>query len=144
MKKNIYLLSISFLMLLSCSSGDNNSSDNSSNESNALLLRKWFLISQTFDGKTHYHTSCSNGNRDYIEFISSGVYNEYHYKGTSDCNYTLEGPYKWVKNGDVINFSHNGTNYFTATISELTATTLKFVYTDAVTKNSSFYVYNSY
>lgn len=141
MKKLIYMLSISFLMLQSCSSGDN-SSDSSNN--NSLLLRKWYLVSQTFDGKTHYHTSCSNGNRDYIEFISSGIYNEYHYKGTNDCNYSIEGPYKWVKNGDVINFSHNGTNYFTGTISELTATTLKFVYTDAVTKNSSFYVYNSY
>ena len=136
MKKLIYIFCISFFILQSCSSGDN-SSDSSNN--NSLLLRKWYLVSQTFDGKIHYHTSCSNGNRDYMEFISSGVYNEYHYKGTSDCNYSLEGPYKWVKNGDVISFSHNGTNYFTATISELTATTLKFVYTDAVTKNSSFF-----
>jgi hypothetical protein len=142
MKRLICLMSILFLMLQSCSSGDNSSSDNSSNDINSLLLKKWYLVSQTSGGKTYYNTPCSNGNRFYIEFISPSIYNEYHYNSTSDCNYSVEGPYKWVKNGDNIDFSSNGTIYFTATISELTVTTLKMVVTDS--GHSSLCVYNSY
>lgn len=46
MKKLIYLLSVTFLMLQSCSS---DSSKNSENVNNTLLLGKWNLVSD-FDG----------------------------------------------------------------------------------------------
>ena len=42
MKKLIYLLSVTFLLLQSCSSGDSN---NSTNVDNTLLLGKWDLVS---------------------------------------------------------------------------------------------------
>jgi hypothetical protein len=64
MKKLIYLLGITLLILQSCSSGDSNSANNNNNV-NTLLFRKWYLLSSTFEGKTHVHRVCpNNGHRD--------------------------------------------------------------------------------
>ncbi len=52
MKKLIYLLSVTFILLQSCSS---DGSKNSENGDNTLLLRKWYLVSETSGGKTYIY-----------------------------------------------------------------------------------------
>ena len=38
---------------------------NNNNNVNTLLFRKWYLLSSTFEGKTHVHRVCpNNGHRD--------------------------------------------------------------------------------
>jgi hypothetical protein len=128
MKKIVYLLSITFLMLQACSSGDNSSEDNS------LLLRKWYLVSYTYQGNTYNSTPCSNGNRDYLEFINPNIANYYHVRSTNDCSFAKE-EYTWTKNGNVINFNFHS-NISTLTISELSATTLIYVETSSTGSSS--------
>lgn len=144
MKKIIYLLSITFILLQSCSSGG--SLDNSNN--NSLLIRRWYFVSSTYQGTTHYATICNNnGHRDYIDFIEPNIANFYHVASSiaNSCSddYALVS-YNWVKNGNIMNFTYYGTNASTCVISELTATTLKYVETDVVTHESELFVYSSY
>lgn len=116
MKKIIYLLSITFLMLQACSSGG---SDNSSDE-NTLLLRKWYDNS--------YH--CSNGNRDYYEFLAPNIFRHYVYQSNNDCNYILPEYGTWTRNGATILLKYDqslGIWDATLTIEQLTATTFSFV-----------------
>lgn len=141
MKKLIYL-SIIFLALLSCSSGEDNSQNN--NVDNALLQRKWFYYSETYQGKTHYFSTCTNGNKDYLEFKASSILNYYYVISNTNCNYTSEGPFNWIKKGNTVSVYHNNTLVRTLIINELTATTLIFEETDAVSKETALYVYNSY
>ena len=122
MKKIFYLLSVAFLLLQSCSSGDGSGSSNN----NSILLKKWYWVSQTRVGQQpNYLTPCSNGNIDYFEFISPNVANFYHVAGSTDCSYILE-PYTWTINGNVLTLKIFGSTEI-ATISELTAT--RMVYT---------------
>ncbi len=116
MKKIIYLLSITFLMLQACSSGG---SDNSSDE-NTLLLRKWYDNS--------YH--CSNGNRDYYEFLAPNIFRHYVTPSSSNCNYILPEYGTWTRNGATILLKYDqslGIWDATLTIEQLTATTFSFV-----------------
>jgi hypothetical protein len=85
MKKIIYLLSVTFLILQSCSTGNSNSSNNT------LLMRKWYDNS--------YH--CSNGNRDYYEFSAPNIFRHYITLSNLDCNYILPEYGTWTKNGEV-------------------------------------------
>lgn len=137
MKKIIYLLSIAFLMLQSCSSGDGSGSSNN----NSLLLKKWYWVSQTRVGQQPYYlTPCSNGNNDYFEFISPNVANFHHVRSNNDCSFVLEH-YTWTKNGNELILTFSGIPYI-ATISELTASRL--VYTlDEGNGTSSVYVFSS-
>ena len=116
MKKIIYLLSITFVMLQSCSSGG---SDNSSDD-NTLLLRKWYDNS--------YH--CSNGNRDYYEFLAPNIFRHYVTPSSSNCNYILPEYGTWTRNGATILLKYDqslGIWDATLTIEQLTATTFSFV-----------------
>ena len=57
MKKIILLLSITTLMLQSCSSESDN---------NSKLFGRWYIVSDISNGTNITHTICSNnGNRDY-------------------------------------------------------------------------------
>ena len=82
MKKLIYLFGIAFLILQSCSTKDSNSATNSDNP---LLLKKWYHFSETYQGRITYSSTCSNGNRDYIEFKSPTIF--YSYYVTSSTTY---------------------------------------------------------
>lgn len=138
MKKLIYL-SIIFLALLSCSSGDDNSQNN---VDNSLLLRKWYLVSETSQGNTYLHKACGNGNRDYFEFIAPNIANFYHWISTNNCNYTSE-PYTWTRNtSEVIKLNYGG-DISTLTILELTATSFIYVETQK-DGTSSKYVFSSF
>jgi hypothetical protein len=135
-------------MLQSCSSGDNSS--NTNNDNSSLLVRRWYKVSETYQGTTTYPIICSNnGHRDYIDFLTPNIANFYYVASSSGNNcsdqYALE-QLNWIKNGNTINLTFNGTNVLASTcvISELTATTLKFVETDATTNESSLLVYSSY
>ena len=141
MKKLIYLFSIAFIILQSCSTKDSNSSMNTDN---SLLLRKWYRVSNTRQGRIYYNQPCSNGNRDYVQFSTSDIYNTFNITSTNNCNYFVEGPFKWIRNGDVITFSFNGVKTSTAIISELTATSLKFVETEEGSSVSALYIFSSY
>ena len=116
MKKILYLLSISFLMLQSCSSGN----DDNSSDDNTLLLRKWYDNS--------YH--CSNGNRDYYEFLAPNIFRHYVTPSSSNCNYILPEYGTWTRNGATILLKYDqslGIWDATLTIEQLTATTFSFV-----------------
>jgi hypothetical protein len=92
------------------------------------------------EGTTFYYPStCSNGLRDYLEFISPNIANYYY---VSNCNYVIE-PYTFTKNGNTLNMTYsNGNDPSVITISELTATTFKFV--ETWDTGSAYYVYSSY
>ena len=139
MKKLIYLFSIAFLILQSCSP---DSSKNSENVDNTLLLRKWYSVSQTSGGKTYIHKACSNGNRDYFEFITPNIANFYHWNNTTDCSYVKES-FTWTRTGDIIKLNFGG-NISTLTISELSATRFIYVETPMDGSSSSKYVFSSY
>jgi hypothetical protein len=116
MKKIFYLFSITFIILQSCSSG---SSDNSSDD-NTLLMRKWY------DNCCH----CSNGNRDYYEFLAPNIFRHYVYPSSNDCNYILPEYGTWTRNGSTILLKYDqslGIWDATLTIEQLTATTFSFV-----------------
>lgn len=142
MKTKQILICLFVVLLYACSTKNDGAPD--SNPDDILLLRKWYYVSQTSSGKKVYYKACGNGNRDYIEFVAPNVYSEYHWKSTNDCSYVIESFMKWNKKGDVINFTYNGNTVYTALISELTATTFKFVYTDSMTKSSILYECQSY
>ena len=138
MKKIFYLLSIIFIALSSCSSDSS-----SSNEDNSLLFRKWYAVSHTENGTTFYPPTCANGLRDYVEFISPNIANFYYIRSCSLYDgYAME-PYTFTKNGDVLNMTYtNGDDPSVITISELTATSLKFV--ETWDTGSAYRVYSSY
>lgn len=147
MKKIIYLLSVIFFTLLSCTSGNSSSETNTDN--NTLLIRRWYFVSETYQGTTHYPVVCNNnGHRDYVDFLSSNVAN-FNYVASSSGNncsdqYILE-KFNWIKNGNSINLKFFGTNVTSENlvITELTSTTLKFTATDPTTNNSAVRVYSS-
>ena len=145
MKKLIYLLSVTFLLLQSCSSSDseNNNSQNNTSD-NSLLLRKWYLVSQTYNGVKSNEYRCSNGNIDYFEFKEPNTLNYYYVISSSNCDYTSEGPFNWIKKGNVISVYFKEKLVRTLAINELTATTFSFVTTDAGNGQSALHVYNSY
>ena len=74
MKKLIYFFSIAFLLFQSCSSSDN--SQNSTLDT-SLLFKKWYIVSQTYNGVKSNGYVCSNGNRDYLEFKEPNILNYY-------------------------------------------------------------------
>jgi len=125
MKKQLFILSLSFLMLLSCSSGDNEQSSN-----NELLMKTWYLVwyESESNGSIRYPVCNNNGNRDYIEFTSPNIANFYHVSSSSGniCSdeYVFE-PHTFTKNGNEISLYFNGNLDKTWTITELTETTLK-------------------
>ncbi len=116
MKKILYLLSISFLMLQSCSSGN----DDNSSDDNTLLLRNWYDNSY----------QCSNGNRDYYQFSAPNIFRHYVTPSSNDCNYILPEYGTWTRNGSTIILKYDqslGIGDATLTIEQLTATTFSFV-----------------
>lgn len=130
MKKLIYLLSIAFLMLQSCSSrgGDNSSDDNT------LLMRKWYV--NTYQ--------CSNGNRDYYQFSAPNIFRHYVTPSNLDCNYILPEYGTWTRNGSTIVLKYDqslGIMDAVLTIDELSATTFSFVADGAF---DGYYVLTSY
>lgn len=137
MRYSLFISSLSFLLLFSCSSGDDN--DNSNEEDNALLLRKWYLVSSTFNGQTFTHEGCSNGNKDYIEFSEPNNFESYVYESSDNCNYILEASGSWSREGVLLTIDYDQP-YPTSvdTIDELTATTFSFV-----TENGAYYIYSS-
>lgn len=145
MKKISFSLLLALLSLQSCS-GDNRSEAN--NDDTSLLIRRWYYVSSTYQGRTSYAKVCTNnGHRDYVDFLSPNTANFYYIASASNniCSdqYVLE-PYKWVKSGNTVNLTYNGVNVSSLVISELSATTLKYVETDAVTHESSLVEYRSY
>lgn len=144
MKKIIYILSITFLVLQSCSSG---SLDNNNSNENDLLYRKWYFVSRTYNNNTTTYHPCNNGHRDYVEFSSPNSANFYYVASSSgnECSddYALE-PFTFTKNGNTLKMSYGGIiNYSTISISELSVTDLKYVETDS-DGFSVYYVYKSY
>jgi hypothetical protein len=141
MKKLIYFFSIAFLLFQSCSSSDN--SQNSTLDT-SLLFKKWYIVSQTYNGVKSNGYVCSNGNRDYLEFNEPNILNYYHIIGSSNCNYTSDGPYNWIKKGNIISVYFNEKLVSTLTINELTITTFSFITTYAGNGQSALHVYSSY
>jgi hypothetical protein len=119
MKKLIYLLSVTFLMLQSCSSGDSSSGGNINSNDNTFLMRKWYDNS---------YQCPSNGNRDYYEFSKPNIFKHYVTPSSSDCNYILPETGTWTRNGVTIIIDYDqAIGNSILTIDELSATTFSFV-----------------
>ena len=130
MKKVVFLLSITFLLLQSCSSGG---SDNSSDD-NTLLKRKWYV--NTYQ--------CSNGNREHYEFSAPNIFRRYVPDSNLNCNYFLPEYGTWTRNGITIVLKYDqslGIADAILTIDELSATTFSFVADGAF---DGYYVLTSY
>jgi hypothetical protein len=146
MKKLLRFILMTLLILQSCS-GDNRSETN--NDDTSLLIRRWYFVSSTSQGKTNYAETCpNNGNRDYLDFLSSNTANFYYIKSKTNniCSdeFALES-YRWTKSGKIIKLSFiNGVEVSSMVISELSATTLKFVETNSISGESALYEYKSY
>jgi len=123
--KKLFILSLSFLVLLSCSSGDDEQSS-----SNELLMKTWYLVwyEKEYNGSISYPVCDNNGHRDYIEFISPNIANCYYVKSSSGniCSdeYAFE-PHTFIKSGNEISFYYYGNLDRTWTITELTDNSLK-------------------
>jgi len=117
MKKILYLVSISFILLQACSSGGSNN-NSSSNDDNTLLMRKWYDNSY----------QCSNGNRDYYQFSAPNIFRHYVTPSSQDCNYILPEYGTWTRNGITIVIKYDqGFADTILTIDKLSATTFSFV-----------------
>lgn len=78
MKKQLFILTLSFLALLSCSSGDDEQSS-----SNELLMKTWNLVRDEDERGSFQIVCANNGHRDYVEFISPNIANFYYvYRST--------------------------------------------------------------
>lgn len=143
MKKSLFLIIIS-LALFSCSPSSNKSD---STVDNSLLFRKWFCVSESNNGKTHFYPICpNNGHRDYLEFISPNIVNYYYvdsssYSICSDVYATAS--YTFTKTGNIIIEKANGNQIEKLEILELTSTSLKFIETSNG-GGSSLFVYAPY
>ena len=83
-------------------------------------MRKWYENS----------SQCSNGNRNYHEFLPPNIYKHYVYPSSWDCNYILPEYGTWTRNGETIVLKYDqslGIADAILTIDELTATTFSFV-----------------
>ncbi|WP_405571530.1 lipocalin family protein [Winogradskyella sp. Asnod2-B02-A] len=104
MKNLLFIFSLTFFVLYSCSSEDEN---NSQTEENSLLLRKWYLVSIRPPGPTIQHTPCINGNRFYIEFSEPNIYERYYYDRNNNCEYFLVQSGTWLRDGDIITIDYD-------------------------------------
>ncbi len=114
MKKLITLI-LGIAFVFGCTS----SSDNSSVD-NTLLMRKWYDNSYR----------CSNGNRDYYEFLAPNIFRHYVTPTNTNCNYILPEYGTWTRNGITIVLKYDqslGIGDAILTIDELSATTFSFV-----------------
>jgi hypothetical protein len=135
--------SLSIIFQMSCQKKDDGA-NNTAIIDNTLFLRRWYYVSAISQGITYQSHACGNGNRDYLEFTMPNKYSEYHWKSSSDCSYIVTSVLTWVKNGNSIYFNYNGKQAAIAIISELTATNLKYVFTETDSQKSTLYVFQSY
>jgi hypothetical protein len=105
MKNLLFIFSLCFLMLFSCSSG--NDDNVSLEDENSLLMRAWYLVGvEDENGNSLDIIECeNNGHRDYVEFISPNIANFYYVSSSSGNNcsdeYVIE-PYTFIKNENEI------------------------------------------
>ena len=144
MKKIAFLLSITFLLLQSCSSSDGSSSSGSQS-----LVGKWetsqlrvFPASTIITGNESlpsYMHECAT-KKDYVEFWSDGTFQLVVYNNNcfADANNAV-----WTKVGSQINLSNNGDS-ITWEIISLTSSELKIKYPNPPTGTPMEYIVISY
>ena len=128
--KKLFTLILGIALVYGCSSG----SSNNSSDDNTLLMRKWY--------ENRYH--CSNGNRDYYEFLAPNIFRHYVYPSSNNCNYILPEYGTFTRNGNTIVLKYDpslGITDAILTIETLTASTFSFVATGAF---GGHYVFTSY
>jgi hypothetical protein len=81
-------------------------------------MRKWYVNSYR----------CSNGNRDYYEFLAPNIFRHYVTPTNTNCNYILPETGTWTRNGITITIDYDqAIENSILTIDQLTATTFSFV-----------------
>jgi hypothetical protein len=144
MKKITFLLSITFLLLQSCSSSDGSSSSGSQS-----LVGKWEVSKlKTFPASTiitgneslpNYNHPCAT-KKDYIEFWSEGTAKFVYHNQNCSQQSTIAN---WVKTDFILNLSSNGDSIAWEIIS-LTSSELKIKYPNPPTGTPMEYIVISY
>ena len=114
MKKLITLI-FGITLVYGCSTNSDNSSVD-----NTLIMRKWYVNSYR----------CSNGNRDYYEFLAPNIFRHYVTPTNTNCNYILPEYGTWTRNGMTIVIEYDqslGITDAILTIENLSATNFSFV-----------------
>lgn len=119
MKKLFLFVSIFAISLVSCSDDD----DNSTPVNEANIMKKWYLKSYEVAGQTIPYLNEPCG-RDYMEFLSGGVYKEYYIYGCDPIDADTDTG-TWALSGNSLTVNILGDTE-TATVSSLTSTTMQF------------------
>jgi hypothetical protein len=141
LKNLLFIITVSFLTLFSCSSG---SDDNKNTEDNSLLLRKWYNL-EDISGLAQ---DCGKP-AEYFEFSEPNIH-EHVVIGNDGCNYILTDYGTWTMDGNTIVITYNQSLSIAPsiiTIEELSLTTFSFLVTGglgAEGNTPSYYVLSSY
>lgn len=123
-KRNLLSVSIIGLMILSCSSNEENNNENFSD----LILVEWKYSSQTINGvQTAFDDECQLANEHQV-YLNDGSYQHFDFdnpNGTG-CEQLASINANWAINNNLLTVSLSGQTIITAEILELNQTT--FIY----------------
>tara|TARA_R110001606_G_scaffold396671_2_gene571263 strand:- start:918 stop:1349 length:432 start_codon:yes stop_codon:yes gene_type:complete len=143
MKKQLFILSLSFLVLLSCSSGND---DSTSTVDYSLLLRKWYNLK---DGSA-IEKKCGKPD-EYFVFSEPNIHQHFVIKNSySGCNYSITDYGTWTRVGNTITITYDPSlnmGLSIIEIEELSLTTFSFLATGALGAEDdrpAYYVLSSY
>lgn len=142
MKNLLFVFSISFLLMFSCSSNSDN--DNSTEDDNTLLMRIWYNLE---DG-SGIAEDCDKPS-EYFEFSEPNIH-EHVVIGNNGCDYILTDYGTWTRDGNTIIITYNESlsiDPSIITIEELSLTTFSFLVTGGLGgegNTPSYYVLSSF
>jgi hypothetical protein len=126
LKSLVLLFLVATVSLVSCNKDEDDATPAVSFEGKWQYLKTGVIVNSQEVLSDYDHTSgCT---KDYVEFLSAGVFKDHSFFGTSCDEDIFTGT--WSKNGSMVTVTADGDSS-TAEILELTSTTLKVKYSDA-------------
>ena len=129
LKSLVLLFLVATVSLVSCNKDDDDATPTATTFEGKWQYSKEGAIVNGQEVLTNY-VHASGCTKDYVEFLSAGVFKDHSFFGASCEEDVFTGT--WSKNGSMVTVTADGDSS-TAEIIELTATTLKVKYTDAGT-----------
>ena len=132
MKKS-FLLFVSIVSLSLTFNSCSNDDDNNSATSGTIVGEWEFLKEGTIVSGTEFLTAyehTSGCNKDYIEFKSNGIAEDYSYEKPSGSCIEYVDAATWTKDGNALSINYGGGDFFDGEILTLNSTTLKIKFTD--------------
>ena len=122
--KKILTLCLGIAMFTSCSSDDDSSSSSSSIVDSWEYSKEGAIVSGQ-EVLADYENDCAS-KKDYIQFNENGTLGDFYYWSDCEEDYTAGS---WSQNGNTVTVTMDGETQ-TATILDLTSTTLKVSYVE--------------